>query len=99
LRDCGLPSDYLYIAKACPFLGERLIHNFDQSRKPTVFRRLPIFTFLLLSFLGCDNAAKQQQANQAQRAAIANDLREQGEAMHDDENAKPATSDAENQTP
>ncbi|GEM_PF-2519484 len=39
---------------------------------------------LSLLCLGCDNAAKQQQANQAQQTAVANDLRAIGEDMHNE---------------
>ena len=37
---------------------------------------------LSLLCMGCDNATKKQQANQAQQEAVANDLRAMGKDMH-----------------
>lgn len=66
-------------------------------------RQLPIFALFLFSLLGCDNAAKQaatpHQADQARNAAIADELREQGERLHNDQPTEPAIEDAVNDTP
>ncbi|KAA1257276.1 hypothetical protein LF1_54250 [Rubripirellula obstinata] len=41
-----------------------------------------LLSLLLASCLGCNDATTQQKTNQAQRTAVAAELKTQGEAMH-----------------
>ena len=77
-----------------------ILRAIDLKAPPTKMnpmpRQLPIVALLLFAVLGCDNAAEQHQADQARNAAIANELREQGEILHNDQTTEPAIKDAAN---
>lgn len=49
--------------------------------------------------VGCDTAAKQQQAEEERRAATVLQLKMRGQAMHDSQTKEPSPSDAANDAP
>ncbi len=59
---------------------------------------LPILILLGVCCLGCNDAAKQMQADQARSAVISSKLKAQGEALHKAQ-AKPADVSAEDSLP
>lgn len=62
-------------------------------------RFLPTLALLVVSSAGCDDAAEQQRANDAQRAAIADELKLQGETQQNAQGGESATGDAADDAP
>lgn len=64
-----------------------------------MFQRLGICILIALLCVGCDAAAKQQQAEQARRAAIAKKLKQMGEEMHKTTNTDSLADESVNDSP
>lgn len=62
-------------------------------------KHLPTLGLLLLCFAGCNDAAKQYQTNQAQNAAKSSELKELGEAMHNEQASVKADGAAQDDEP
>lgn len=54
---------------------------------------------IVLLCAGCDTAAKQQQAEEARRAATVEKLKQMGEDMHNDADADSLTDEPTGETP
>lgn len=54
---------------------------------------------LVLLCVGCDTAARQQQAEDARRAATVAELQQLGEAMHEKQNKESSGAGAQNDAP
>lgn len=61
-----------------------------------MFKKLQISALFVLMCVGCDFAAKQQQAENARRDAIAAELKQLGQSMHEKQNDRSSPVDAAN---
>ncbi len=64
-----------------------------------VLKTLPICILIALFSSGCDTAAKQQQAEQARRAATAAKLKQIGEDMHNNTSVDSPADEAAKDSP
>ena len=64
-----------------------------------MFKQAHISILFGLLCVGCDTAAKQQQAEVARRAATVAQLRQLGQAMHESQNKESSPSGAANDAP
>jgi hypothetical protein len=64
-----------------------------------MFKKSQILILFVLLCLGCDIAAKQQQAESARRDAKAAELKQLGESMHNSENTDSSAAGAANDAP
>ena len=64
-----------------------------------MFKKCQMFILFVLLCVGCDFAAKQQQAENARRDAKAAELKQLGESMHDSQNKDSSAAEAANDAP
>ena len=64
-----------------------------------MFKRVQISILFGLLCVGCDSAAKQQQAEDARRAATATELKQHGESMHEKQKDRASPAAAPNDGP
>jgi hypothetical protein len=80
-------------------VSDEYVISFHSRRKTTVYNRLLRGACILIALIGCDNGAKQHQADQAQNSTIANELRKQGEAIQNHHSKVLPTNAADNDAP
>ncbi len=64
-----------------------------------MFKIVQISMLSGLLCVGCDSAAKQQQAEDARRAATAAELKQLGQSMHESQNKESSPDGAANDAP